>query len=288
MRGLDIRRAYLREAFIPFANSFGLSKLPDHGDVFLLSFVFFTFVHLVLAPTVSRWLFPTVFGKAERKARNNWSIHIVSQLHTLIILPFAYPCLSLVNLDKDRAFGWDERAGTVQAIACGYFLWDTFDAIVNYTDIGFVIHGLACLTIYMLSFKSFLAYYAARCLFWESSTFFLNIHWFLDKTGRTGSTFQLINGIFLLLTFFCVRIVWGGYISYHFFHTLYDVRREIPWLYIPIYGLGNIALQALNWLWFGRMINALRKRFDGAPERLSKKSNGMNGNILNGANSKYE
>ncbi len=35
---------------------------------------------------------------------------------------------------------------------------------------------------------------------------------FLDKTGRTGSTFQLINGIALLGTFFFVRLVWGGYI----------------------------------------------------------------------------
>ncbi len=34
---------------------------------------------------------------------------------------------------------------------------------------------------------------------------------FLDKTGYTGSTFQLINGVFLLSTFFLVRIVYGWY-----------------------------------------------------------------------------
>jgi hypothetical protein len=33
---------------------------------------------------------------------------------------------------------------------------------------------------------------------------------FLDKTGRTGSNFQLLNGITLLVTFFGVRIVYGG------------------------------------------------------------------------------
>ena len=42
------------------------------------------------------------------------------------------------------------------------------------------------------------------------STIFLNIHWFLDKTGRTGTTLQLINGFLLLATFFVVRIVMGG------------------------------------------------------------------------------
>jgi len=280
MRELEIGRRFIREAFIPYAKGLGLSKFPDHADIFVFSFIFFTLAHQVLAPAVSRWFFPTVFGKTEKRERINWSIHVVSQLHTLIIIPFAYRCLGLVSLDQDRAFGWDKRAGTVQAIACGYFLWDSLDAIVNFTDIGFVIHGLACLAIYMLSFKPFLAYYAVRCLFWESSTFFLNIHWFSDKTGRTGSTFQLINGIILLLTFFSVRIVWGGYISYNFFHTLYDVRRDIPWLYVPIYGLGNIVLQALNWLWFGKMINSLRKRFNGASDNTNSLSKRMVGKFL--------
>ena len=42
---------------------------------------------------------------------------------------------------EDRAFGWNEERGFVHAIACGYFLWDAFDAIFNYTDLGFLVHG---------------------------------------------------------------------------------------------------------------------------------------------------
>ncbi len=30
-----------------------------------------------------------------------------------------------------------------------YFIWDTVDAIINFVDIGFVVHGLACLAIYL-------------------------------------------------------------------------------------------------------------------------------------------
>jgi hypothetical protein len=33
----------------------------------------------------------------------------------------------------------------------------------------------------------------------------------LDKTNNTGGTFQLVNGVFLVLSFFGVRIVYGGY-----------------------------------------------------------------------------
>lgn len=79
--------------------------------------------------------------------------------------------------------------------------------------------------------RPFLAYYCNHCLLWEvyvqptraspsasmlttqnthRSTIFLNIHWFLDKTGRTGSPLQLVNGIFLLGAFLGVRIIYGG------------------------------------------------------------------------------
>lgn len=34
----------------------------------------------------------------------------------------------------------------------------------------------------------------------------------MDKTGRTGTRAQLINGVFLVSSFFFVRIVYGGWI----------------------------------------------------------------------------
>jgi hypothetical protein len=33
---------------------------------------------------------------------------------------------------------------------------------------------------------------------------------FMDKMNKTGSTRQLVNGVLLLVSFFFVRIVWGG------------------------------------------------------------------------------
>ena len=32
----------------------------------------------------------------------------------------------------------------------------------------------------------------------------------MDKTGQTGSTLQLVNGIALITTFFSVRCIWGA------------------------------------------------------------------------------
>ncbi|KAJ4487719.1 TLC domain-containing protein [Lentinula aciculospora] len=248
-----------------FALDLGLTRFPQHLNTFLTSLFFFLAIHQTFAPLISGWL-SSSFRKMNSRGKNNWSIRVVSQLHALAIVPLALRALDSPVLDKDRAFGWDEdKSGSLQAIASAYFVWDTLDAIINYTDFGFIVHGLACSMIYLLSFTPFLSYYAARCLLWESSTIFLNIHWFLDKTNRTGSTFQLINGILLLATFFGMRLVYGAYVSYNFFFTLYDVRDKVPWSYLFVYGVGNVVLQGLNVVWFVKMIRALQKRFTSNP-----------------------
>ena len=65
----------------------------------------------------------------------------MSFTHALIILPLSFRNLSSPSLDADRAFGWDEQYGLTASIACGYFLWDTFESSIHFSDIGFVIHG---------------------------------------------------------------------------------------------------------------------------------------------------
>ncbi|KAF8643855.1 hypothetical protein AX16_008872 [Volvariella volvacea WC 439] len=256
------------------ALSLGLAKLPEHFHTLVLSFLFFTAIHLVVAPYLSRKWFPVAYGEKlrSRLAKNNWAIHVVSQVHTVIVVPLAlwniYKEPSGYIDNQEKAFGWTDSAGFLHAIACGYFLWDALDAVINFIDLGFVAHGISCLTIYLLSFRPFIAYYGRRCLLWETSTFFLNIHWFLDKTGRTGTTFQLVNGIALLASFFGVRIVYGGITSYYFYHTLREVHETVPLSYTLIYGLGNLLLQSLNWFWFTKMITALRKRFQPKVEEL--------------------
>ncbi|KAK7467344.1 hypothetical protein VKT23_004401 [Stygiomarasmius scandens] len=253
--------AYLTEKLTPVVLSLGLRTLPTNLPIFLWSFSIFLGVHQILAPLVCN-LSVNGWRSMGSRARNNWSIHVVSQIHAFIIVPLALRALESPELDQDRAFGIDRSSSIVAAVASAYFIWDTLDAVVNFVDLGFVVHGVACSAIYMMSFKPFLAYYASRCLLWEASTIFLNNHWFLDKTGRTGSTLQLVNGAFLLFTFFGVRVVYGGMISWEFFKTLAQVKDEIPLVYVLVYGVGNVVLNGLNWLWFTKMVAALRKRFN--------------------------
>ena len=85
----------------------------------------------------------------------------------------------------------------------------------------------------------------------------------------TGSTTQLVNGLFLLGTFAGARLIYGGYMvrvrsfsrardahakslnlqSYEFWQTLYEIRNDGSLVICLVYGVGNIVLNGLNWFW---------------------------------------
>lgn len=149
--------------------------------------------------------------------------------------------------------------------------------------------------------RPFVNYYGPLFILYEISSPLLNIHWFLDKLDMTGSTAQLINGIFLIITFFSCRLVWGTYQSFRVFSDIYRAyqagaikpgpgpfgaatpdyhgsamtgsaepvseimrfagARDVPvWLAVS-YLSANLVLNGLNYYWFGKMIETIRKRF---------------------------
>ncbi|THH10847.1 hypothetical protein EW145_g1041 [Phellinidium pouzarii] len=249
---VDAVHVLLGDLSQPLARSLGLSKLPEHAHVLVVSALSFWIIHIIIAPTLSKVLFPGSYGRLKTpRDRNNWNIRIVSLLHAFIVIPLSFRNLNLPALDADRAFGWDPKEGTLVSIACGYFLWDILESVIHFTDIGFVIH---------VSKKPFIAFYGPRFLLWELSTPFLNIHWFLDKLGLTGSTIQFVNGFFLLSTFASTRLVFGSFQSYNFFKTLFAIKDEAPFAVLLVFGMGNVVLSGLNVIWFTKMIAALQKR----------------------------
>ncbi|KAM6500339.1 TLC domain containing protein [Amanita muscaria] len=240
-------------------NTLGGSKLPEYWPTLVSSFLIFTLIHQVIAPILSRTVAPVSYTAIRsRRTRNTWGVHFTSQCHVLVVVPVALWCIREQARDpewdkrRERMFGWDERAAHVNAIACGYFLWDSLDAIINFTNIGYVIHGTR------IPFKCpkqadrpFGSYYVTRCLLWEVSTFFLNNHWFLDKTNRTGSTLQLINGLCLLATFFGARIIFGILISLDFLVSALHEYKDLPFFYVLVSLISCFTLQGLNWYWYG-------------------------------------
>ena len=98
-------------------------------------------------------------------------------------------------------------------------LGDLLITIRHYSVTGmpFLFHALACFSVFFLSFVlesnkvPFAQYFGGVFLLFEVSTLFLNICWFCDKTGRTGTKFQWTAGILLLITYFAFRVCFGTY-----------------------------------------------------------------------------
>jgi len=69
----DTIRTYLRDASTPLlTDTLGLTMMPQHIDTLAGSVLFFTFIHLVVAPKLSQAFFPEAYGKADKKFQNNW------------------------------------------------------------------------------------------------------------------------------------------------------------------------------------------------------------------------
>lgn len=89
----------------------------------------------------------------------------------------------------------------------------------------------------------------------------------MDKVGMTGSTAQLINGVALIVTFGCSRLLWGTYQSARMYHDVWRTLKtpeELPvppWLAFS-YLASITLLSGLNFYWFWRMIHTVSKRFE--------------------------
>lgn len=137
--------------------------------------------------------------------------------------------------------------------------------------VGFLMHALSAVVVFALGFRPFINFYGPVFILFELSSPFLNFHWFFDKLNMTGSKPQLYNGVLLLTVFFFCRVVWGPYQSIKVYRDVYNAymnppltREEgipIPTWLVLVYLGSNILLNSLNYYWFSRMIETVRKRF---------------------------
>ncbi|KAK2611333.1 hypothetical protein N8I77_004682 [Diaporthe amygdali] len=296
----------LSEWVRPFAERFGLSVLPQHIHEVIFAALMYTFVHLVISPWLSMKYAPEQYP-THRGKRASWDAHVVSLFQSTLINILALWCMFA---DEERkTFDWQQRiwgytgaSGMIQSLAAGYFVWDliTTALFVDVFGLGVLAHAISALLVYSFGYRPFLNYYANVFILYELSTPFLNIHWFFDKMGMTGSKAQLYNGITLIVTFFSARLIWGVWQSaivwYDMYRGLYagpntefmsvtPADEQLPgtedimmyakdagplpgWL-VAIYLGSNLTLTTLNCIWFSKMIKAIRKRFE-PPKEASK------------------
>jgi hypothetical protein len=328
---------WLSKAVQPFADYFSLTTLPLHIHEVLGSFVAYTFINIVVAPIISRWLFPVRYPKLSAERKINWDVHVVSLVQSTTINFLALWVMwtdeERMNMTwQERVWGYTGAAGMIQGMATGYFLWDLMITVqhVKVFGLGMLAHALSALLVFSFGFVSsyslllklpandnlqrpFVNFYGCTFILYELSSPFLNFHWFFDKLDMTGSKPQLYNGLMLLFTFFCCRLVWGTYQSVRVYQDVWRALHHKPaaatvhfdalnngtsaaleaaagksaapihagimqfageeyvplWLAFTYLG-SNVVLNTLNFYWFGKMIDAVRKRFQPPKEQRRK------------------
>lgn len=274
----------LTEAVEPFCTRWGVPLLAVHLPLALASLAFWVGLHfasIVLTPSVY-----APYKTLPRKTRIGWHVHLVALVHACIITPLAAAQWYYVRQDGgldggkhplaiNRLHGYTQETGNVYAIALGYFAWDVVVSAL-FDGPAFIAHGVVAMTAFAFVYVSWngelitsrgisltsmatlqhpiFMYDGLGFLLWELSTPFLNIHWFLDKMGKTGSTAQLINAFFLLSSYVLARLTFGVYNSFSWFKMVnFPASPHVPAIPLGLkafYSIGNITLNTLNFIWF--------------------------------------
>ncbi|KAG9231126.1 TLC domain-containing protein [Amylocarpus encephaloides] len=280
---------FLQQLVTPLCNALHLYSLPLHIHEILAVFILYHVIFEYLSPLFSGFFLEKQYTGLSRESKLRWNMHCVSMVQSVGISLLA---LWVMAMDterqsmnhEERMWGYTGSAGMVQAFATGYFLFDLTVMIrcLDVFGIGMLTHAASCIVTYTLGFRPVFNYYGCVFMLYEMSTPFLNIHWFFDKLGMTGTKAQLYNGIALVSVFFSCRLVWGAYSSFNIYRDvwnaihfdasatrlstndsmmMYGRDRSLPMWLIIIYMGGHVILQLLNVFWLGKMIAAIRKRF---------------------------
>jgi hypothetical protein len=124
------------------------------------------------------------------------------------------------------------------------------------------------------------------------------------KLGMEGSRAQLINGFFLVATFFFTRIIYGSYTMCWLFYDMYravtetvnepmvystagktwqlETPLQLPMWIIVMHFLAETTIHVLNFVWFYKMVNLLWRRIR-RPNAKNSPLNGTTNGAANGA-----
>ena len=242
-----------------------IHNIIRHLDVIIASAFLFTLISYIAVP-LGKWLFPKSMQRGinrDPKFFSKWSDHWGSQIHSLVstmlaiynIWIYPSPCM-----DKDRLFGYSSELAREVAFTVGYFIWDLAICIIDFKNYGpsFLIHAIICLSSFSIGLTPIMLPYAPVFLLYESSTIFLTSHWLLEKIN-VPSKLLLLNDLLLIVLFFLVRLIWGGWQSMRIIADLYWQSKEIPKLAMFIIGIGIVCMSVLNNFWFVKIVLSVRK-----------------------------
>lgn len=160
----------LSKASEPLAKLLAFPTLPLHVHEVVASALFYTFVQVAVSPILSKWLVPQHYPKARAK-KLNWDAHVVSLIQSTLINALSLWVIFVDDERKnmnfeERVWGYTGASGMIQAMACGYFVWDLIVTLLNLDvfGLGLLAHAVSALAVYSFGFVSFMYHTCGRWL----------------------------------------------------------------------------------------------------------------------------
>lgn len=127
-------------------------------------------------------------------------------------VPLAMVLMFDRGLNQDTIHGFSSLARMLTLVSSGYFLVDGTVVLKNMNEHGAepLAHAVICITFFCYSaLRQQLQYFAPRVIFFEFSTPFVHLRWFLHSLGLQQSKLYKMNGLAMIGSFAVCRVVWG-------------------------------------------------------------------------------
>eukprot|EP00192_Tetraselmis_astigmatica_P011321 CAMPEP_0117689328 /NCGR_PEP_ID=MMETSP0804-20121206/24419_1 /TAXON_ID=1074897 /ORGANISM="Tetraselmis astigmatica, Strain CCMP880" /LENGTH=357 /DNA_ID=CAMNT_0005502069 /DNA_START=283 /DNA_END=1357 /DNA_ORIENTATION=- len=242
---------------------------------------------LLRAPPAKRWITAQLTKPGEVLDEKQKAIlfqqatsRIVAEVFNIVALPLAILVLTDPAMWEDRLRSNSVISNVLIMFCSGYFIHDTFvcGSQVHHEGFLYLFHAVSCMSIYTYGMISGLQHlYGAVFILFEASTPLVHIHWFLHKTGNTGTKLYVLNGLAMVVVFFLARNVFGAVMSIDYFRlTTVELARTsggdtLPEAIIWGYRTVLVLMNLLNLFWVHKMIlgaaKALRKQAKKASSR---------------------
>lgn len=145
------------------------------------------------------------------------------RLMALMQVPLAIVLMLDRSLNSDVVHGCSALARMTAQLTGGYFIVDGAVVVRNFSEHGFqpLMHALISSAFFSYAVASrHLLYFTPRFLFFELSTPFVHLRWFLHSLQLQKTKLYKINGLAMLGSFFACRIVWGTSAPLHLLQTI--------------------------------------------------------------------
>jgi len=189
----------------------------------------------------------------------------VSFVHAIIA---SIGSLFIVFFDDSERLQWNNPVFTSTSISefflcltTGYFLWDAKELLIKPSKEWqlHVFHHVVGIFTYICSVGYRRGvYWGIVMLLSEIPTIFLQIRWFLAKYKKGDTSLYMLNGFFVVLSFFLCRIAMQFFLLWHIYYHREKMAAAEYFLVVFFYlEIGGLFL--LSWFWFWIIIQRALK-----------------------------